>query len=407
MNTIVNTLKYGVKAALDYPKLPSSGKRVVRRDLLFGLAEDPGIERSVEEGITWLCAAQDNSASGDGGVSRHYSLIDGWAPSYPETTGYIVPTMLNYARMKGDESIRQRAKTMLDWLVSIQLPSGGFQGGLISSKPVVPVTFNSGQILIGLAEGVKELGDEYYDSMRNAADWLVQTQDPDGCWRRFPTPFAASGEKIYETHVAYGLFEASRIDSNEQYAEAAVANVKWALKYQKANGWFGRCCLDNPSQPLTHTIGYALRGIIEAYRFTKDKDLKNACIKAADGILVAFNVKNGYLPGRVNSDWEGTVSWACLTGNAQIALCWLLLFEDTGNDNYREAAFSLNRFVRKTIRIEGRPGMRGGIKGSFPVYGTYGAYQYLNWACKFFIDSNMLEQEIRDKASSKNTRNRA
>lgn len=40
--------------------------------------------------------------------------------------------------------------------------------------------------------------------MRRAADWLVETQDADGCWRRHPTPFAEPGEKVYETHVAWG-----------------------------------------------------------------------------------------------------------------------------------------------------------------------------------------------------------
>jgi hypothetical protein len=33
----------------------------------------------------------------------------------------------------------------------------------------------------------------------------------------------------------------------------------------------------------------------------------------------------------------------------------------------------------------------GGVKGSFPVSGGYGRFQYLNWACKFSIDANLLE----------------
>jgi asparagine synthase (glutamine-hydrolysing) len=40
----------------------------------------------------------------------------------------------------------------------------------------------------------------------------------------------------------------------------------------------------------------------------------------------------------------------------------------------------------------------GAIKGSFPVSGEYGAYQYLSWACKFSIDANMLEKAVREKA---------
>ncbi|MEO7862887.1 MAG: hypothetical protein ABIU05_21105, partial [Nitrospirales bacterium] len=60
-----------------------------------------------------------------------------------------------------------------------------------------------------------------------------------------------------------------------------------------------------------------------------------------------------------------------------------------------EAAFVANRYVRRSMRLEGLPSVRGGIKGSFPVDGLYGTYEYLNWACKFFVDSHMLEQKVR------------
>jgi hypothetical protein len=38
--------------------------------------------------------------------------------------------------------------------------------------------------------------------------------------------------------------------------------------------------------------------------------------------------------------------------------------------------------------------VRGGIAGSFPIDGDYGAFEYLSWAAKFFIDANMLERRI-------------
>ena len=45
--------------------------------------------------------------------------------------------------------------------------------------------------------------------------------------------------------------------------------------------------------------------------------------------------------------------------------------------------------------VDGPPEVRGGVKGSFPIYGDYGAYQYLNWACKFLIDALLCEQDVR------------
>lgn len=375
--------------------LPAAARRERGSDSKGLPATDPGPERAIEEGVAWLGRAQDHSLSADGGVAHHYSLVSGWSSSYPETTGYIIPTMLAYARLRADVVALERAKRMLDWLTSIQLPGGGFQASTIGAR-VVPVTFNTGQILIGFASGVREFG-EYREAMLRAADWLVATQDSDGCWRRFPTPYAVPGEKAYETHVAWGLLQAAHLVPHKPYAEAALANIRWALKKQRANGWFESCCLSDPSQPLTHTIGYALRGIIEAYRFTDTESFLLAAQKTADGLLTAVG-NDGFLPGRLRPDWRGSVKWASLTGSAQVALCWLLLYQSTGERRYRDAAFLVNEYVRRTLKIDGPPETRGAIKGSYPVNGEYNPYQYPNWACKFFVDANMLEVAMRMQA---------
>jgi hypothetical protein len=34
--------------------------------------------------------------------------------------------------------------------------------------------------------------------------------------------------------------------------------------------------------------------------------------------------------------------------------------------------------------------MRGGIKGSHPIWGGYDPFRYPNWAAKFFIDAMMM-----------------
>src|SRR5687768_17550421 len=136
-----------------FMRLPTIAKTAVREDR-SALGVDPGIAPTIRASVAWLARAQDNSVSRDGGLARDYSLIRGWNVSYPETTGYAVPTLLAYAKSRGDDDVRERARRMLDWLVSIQLPGGGFQGGVIGASPVVPVTFNTGQILLGLSSGV-------------------------------------------------------------------------------------------------------------------------------------------------------------------------------------------------------------------------------------------------------------
>jgi hypothetical protein len=373
--------------------LPIAAKREFLRDHLGLPRRDPGIERAIDCGIEWLCLAQDKSASAYGGVADQFSLLTGWGPSYPETTGYIIPTMLAYSEQKLVPAVRDRAKRMLDWLVSIQFPDGSFQAGNVWSQPRVPTIFNTGQILIGLASGVQEFGGEYREPMHRAADWLVSVQDADGCWRRYESPLVVPGEKTYYLHVVWGLLEAARLAPTRGYADAALANVHWALVQQAPNGWFRQCCLNDPERPLTHTLGYALRGLLEAYRFTGDAKLLNASQKTADHMLRVMR-KDGFIAGRLLSNWQGAVKWACLTGTVQIAHCWLLLYRFTGESKYRDAAQIANRYVRRLVCVSGPPEQKGGVKGAFPTDGAYGSYSYLNWASKFFVDSNILEKEI-------------
>lgn len=379
--------------ALLFAPMPKAAKIEAFRDLK-GLPEsDPGPTRSVGEAVNWLTRAQDHSISRDGGVARHYSLLTGWGPSYPETTGYIIPTLIKYADENDQEDLINRANRMLDWLVAIQFKGGGFKAGTIDSKPAAPTPFNTGQILLGLVEGVRVFGNRYKKPMKRAADWLVKIQDQDGCWRKFPTPFAVYGEKTYDTHVAWGLLEAADVDGNEDYFRAGMSNVRWALKHQRGNGWFEKCCLIDPARPLSHTIGYVFRGLLEAYLHSRDPDVLAASVKLADGLLRVLR-EDGSLPGRIGANWNGVNGWVCLTGSAQIACCWFLMYELSQEKKYLDAALSVNKYLRRTQRLRVAEETRGAIKGSFPIFGDYGRYEYLSWAAKFFIDSNMLEMEI-------------
>jgi hypothetical protein len=388
-----------VRGVRDEVSLPLAARRERHRDRR-GLGPDPGADWAISEGLAWLARAQENSCSHDGGVARHYSLKEGWSGSYPETTGYIVPTLLR-ARARASASaadraaLDQRARSMLEWLVSLQFAEGAFPGGMVHELPRVPVTFNTGQIILGLAEGVRRFGDAYRPALNAAADWMTRTQDPDGAWRRHPSPFARPGEKAYDTHAAWGLLEAARLEPHRPYADAALGNVQWALRSQLANGWFDKCCLNDPTRPLTHTLGYVLRGVLEAYRFAGNPALLDAARRTADGLLTVIRPDGG-LPGRIDAQWRPAASWSCLTGNAQVALCWMLTYGETGDRRYAQAARGAIRFVRRTMRMDAPPQWRGGVKGSFPADGAYGRYQYLNWACKFMIDACIAEQELQD-----------
>jgi predicted ATP-grasp superfamily ATP-dependent carboligase len=385
----------GWRVAQRRRSLPPRAKAALAADRQPLPSADIGPQAAVEAAIAWLERAQDCSRSADGGVARDFSLIDGWAASYPETTGYIVPTLLAAAERTGRSELLERARRMLDWLEAIQLPGGGFQGGRVDQAPVVPVTFNTGQILIGLAAGSRAFGERrYLDAMHAAAGFLRDTQEADGAWRRHPSPFAAPGDKAYETHVAWGLFEAARLAPDNGYGEAGLRQVRWALQKQRANGWFADNCLENPAAPLTHTIGYVLRGVIEAYRFSGDAALLAAALRTGDALIRCL-AEDGSMPARLDADWRAAAPYSCLTGIVQIAACWLLLAELAGRPDLAAAARLANAFVRRTVRVGRDADTDGGVKGSHPIDGDYGSFEYLNWAAKFFIDANLMEMAAR------------
>ena len=370
---------------------PVSARELLRGDQQLEARLDCGPARAVELTLEWLCRAQDMSPGRDGGVSGFYTLGSGWSASYPETTGYIVCSFIDQGLKRGDDDLLDRARRMLDWLVEIQFPEGGFQGGLIDAARPVPVTFNTGQILLGLARGTEVLGDRYRDAMARAANWLVETQDSDGCWRRAPSPLAAPGEKAYETHVSWGLFEAARVSGRQSWGEAGLRQVRWAVGKLQPNGWMADCCMTDEA-PLTHTLGYALKGIIEAYRFSNDRFFLDAAVSLADGLAGCIR-QDGYLAGRLRSDWSPAVDWACVTGSSQIAWSLMFLGQNADRARYRGLARKLNQFVRRTIPTTGDANVVGGVRGSFPINGNYFPFGFPNWAAKFTLDANQFEVE--------------
>ena len=84
--------------------------------------------------VAWLCRSHD--ATGRQGSSKGFSLLHGWLPAYPETTGYVIGTLLAYgARRGGRADLVQRAREMGDWEREIQEPDGGVMEGTIGTAP--------------------------------------------------------------------------------------------------------------------------------------------------------------------------------------------------------------------------------------------------------------------------------
>ena len=363
--------------------------RVVREKLGFDRNRIQEGQIHLDAAIDWLCHAQD--VTKDDGVSQTYLVrSQHWANSYPETTGYIIPTFYSYAALTGRDDIRDRARKMTDWECEVQTDCGGVLAGALGDSDQ-PTIFNTGQVLFGWARAFEEEHDERYrDAAIKAADWLCKVQDDDGCWRQFGSPMTDKSINTYNTRSAWGMLRVYQITGESKYLGAAVKNIEWACTQAHGNGWLAQNCLQDDNQPYVHTIAYAMRGIMEVGVSSGREDFIQLAIKIGEGLLTSLP-ESGFLPGRFDSSWAPTVKWSCLTGDAQIAINWSRLYQITGDEKYKQAAKKILLFLKSTQKLTGLTAECGGIKGSHPVNGGYHPWQYPNWASKFYADALMLE----------------
>ena len=366
-------------------------KTLVLRDRLglsLGPAEDN--RRHLDAAIAWLKRAQD--VTGNGGVAQTYLVkYRKWAPSYPETTGYIIPTFYRYAALAGDDDARQRARRMADWEIDIQHPTGGVLAGALGDSDQ-PTVFNTGQVIFGWVRAYEEERDERYrEAAIRAANWLCDIVDDDGCWRRFGSPMTGKQVNTYNTRTAWSLARVHEITGERRFLDAAVRNAEWALTQAKENGWLEQNCLQDSTQPFTHTIAYAMRGLLEIGAYAQRDDLLAAGRKIGDAMIGNLPA-NGFLPGRFDSQWKPTVKWSCLTGDCQLGINWGRLCKITGEAKYRDATSTILGFVKRTQKLNGTDrDTVGGIKGSHPISGGYHPWQYPNWATKFYADALTMD----------------
>jgi len=370
------------------------------RDALGVRSRAYASERHLQAAIEWICRAHDRC--GGEGVSLGFSLLRGWFPPYPETTGYIIPTLLDYARLTGNGEYRERALRMADWEIRIQLPTGAVMGGVCrdAEHEPTPVAFNTGQVILGWTRAFAETGEgRYLEAARRAGAWLISMQSPDGAWR-LPGAETETLVHAYDVRTAWSLLEIHALTKDDSLLQGARRNLDWTLAQQEPSGWYRENAFFTDSKwtlPLTHTIAYVMEGFIESWRLLSDERYLAACMRTAEKLLRLFELRR-FMDGEFDASWKAHARharYSCLTGNAQIAGVWLQLFEITRDSRFLSAALKLNDYVKSTQLIDAwQPGIRGGIKGSQPISGRYTRYTYVNWGAKFLADTLMREMRI-------------
>jgi Prenyltransferase and squalene oxidase repeat len=355
--------------------------------------------------VRWILDAQRPV----GGIAAYYSLLTGYSASYPEVTGYIIPTLYDLARATGDHAPLAAAERATRWLLSLQMPTGAFPGGLqvgLLDAEAQPSVFNTGQVLQGLVRAQVETNrPEIRQAAGAAGDWLINIQQPDGSWSGLGAYQGAA--HTYYSMVAWSLAELSaqaenyrgadhrdhdEIDRRSDYGLAAEKNLDWVLSHFQPTGWIDGINLQGHPNYL-HFIAYVLQGVLECAILRRRSDAIEAVAKSAWVLLRKFET-NKYLSGAYGQDFKTGQRFTCLTGNAQMSCVWLRLFEMTDDLRYLNAGLKMNEMLKELIPTGGPQGVVGGVSGSYPVWGRYQPLRYISWGCKFFADALLLEQRL-------------
>jgi hypothetical protein len=344
----------------------------------------------LDAAVEWLKRAHD--VSPNEGVSDAFSLKHlfkgGWKPSYRETSGYIAKTFFRLAGKTGDSDAGERAVHIARWLAEVQNTDGSVSNPALHDTQ--GIVFDTGQVLHGFVRAFRETQDPLFlESSLKAGKWLASVIDGDGAWRR--NTFN-NCPHTYNTRTAWAMLELGAVTEAPGIVQAARRNLDWA-KDQERDGWLDRCGFGEGELPFTHTIAYAIRGLLEAGLLLKEERYLSTAERCARALLNHV-AEDGFIPARFDASGRPRARYCCLTGNCQLAIIWFKLFQVTGQSVFGEAASRSLDYVTSHHDVHARdPDIRGGVKGSHPLWGSYAGFSYPNWAAKFFIDALLLQEE--------------
>lgn len=158
-----------------------------------------------QKSISWI---KKNTIDGEGIICHSKLRI-----SYPEVTGYYIPTLLNWG-------YRDLAIQYAKWLCSIQKEDGSW----FDTEDKWPYIFDSGQILKGLL-AIRHILPSVDDSIIRGVDWILSNMEENG---RLPSPREndfGDGKTFHEVIHLYCLspiIEAGEVFGIHEYKENQI-----------------------------------------------------------------------------------------------------------------------------------------------------------------------------------------
>jgi len=350
--------------------------------------------------LGWIGRAQD--ACPGGGVAARYDLVAGrFLEPYPETTGYLIPTLLEVARAFDNAPMAERARRAADWLVQRQMPDGSVDCRL-AEEPApagrhTVILFDCGAVLQGFVAMYRHSrSDIYAGAADRLARFMVSCQRPTGEWDlHLYFPYFGSHNAL----VGYALVAAGQALERSEYVDAGTRCLDTIRPNITANGHIKGCQFTasaNGTAAFLHPLAYTVEGFLRSSALVGDTRYLDAIGATLSALQRRFEAGRSILASHYDEHWRAVTPYSALDADCQIAMLWFLFSQATGDIRFANSALKMMDLVRNCIDMTAvADGVRGGLPGSFPVQGDNQRHACVNWAAKYFIDASLLEVAFR------------
>lgn len=338
-------------------------------------------KQRAEAGLNWLIRSIDATA-GQGSshiFARWRYLPTGWHLGYPETTGYIIETLLDHELEFPKLPLREYALKSGEWLLTQQLDNGAFPALLAGSQK--PSFFNSGMIVLGLLRAEKiEKDQDRKSALDKLRSWL----------HAIPEEQIISEEPSYITRALWAYLLLA-IDYSDSVLQDKIKGLTLAMYYRRnENGAIDNWGFDKKHTAFTHTLAYTLRGFLEIGILLNEKPYIILVEEALDTLRLDRQNRQR-IAGSYDGSWQGNYSFRCVTGHAQLSIISFRLYQYTNKTAWLDFGRTLFEDIISDQKLNpSDPQLRGAVPGSKPIWGPYMRGKYPNWSVKFYLDALRL-----------------
>ena len=321
------------------------------------------------------------------GSSAYYSLfrypLEKWAPPYPETSGYLIQTLLSIHRIYPDWGAYSLAYKCGKWLTQkVQHANGSFPQLYAGNEK--PSFFNTAQILIGL-QALEDVSPEkeWSESIEKALDWIQSILEKG--IKKVDVHYKGSIPTYY-TRAYWPICHSAKLVRRKKTVDLLKAEYEKLLD-RFDEDYFPVGAGFDGSNSFLHTLAYTGRGILEMERILPSPKGRAILSGYMNTLCRLYKEGSKGWAGSYDKGWKGDFSYRCLPGEYQMSILFSKARKDLGVEDYSRIA---QKTLEKSLAVRSLFFPKGAILGSKPIWGKYMPFKAPNWGGKFALDALLI-----------------